>query len=260
MDFRIVEENLRQSFRALAVGRAEGCVAEWPGLSMASLGVRFQMFNAAFLSGAADSGTDLEQRLGKARQFFNGKGQPWAFWCCENWLGWRARFRLEHTCDRLGLRTVAEMPGMAAKVLSPPKRRLPELELRPVDSAAVLGDFRGVGSLCFHVPAGWFAEVFDWTDPALRPEFRSFVGYLDGVPVATSAYVPSEGAVGLYNIATVPAQRAKGIGEAITRATVDAALRECGPAAIVLQSTIAGRSLYERLGFRTVAQISVFNS
>src|ERR1700733_13821453 len=47
MDFHPVEENLRQSFRVLAAGRPRCDVIELPGVSIASLGVAFQMFNAA---------------------------------------------------------------------------------------------------------------------------------------------------------------------------------------------------------------------
>jgi len=63
MDFHPVEENLRQSFRALAAERPGASTAELPGVSIACLGVRFQMFNAAFLSGPVDGAGVLEARL-----------------------------------------------------------------------------------------------------------------------------------------------------------------------------------------------------
>ena len=130
---------------------------------------------------------------------------------------------------------------------------------RRSDSVWVLGalaDFRGIGSVCFHVPIEWFSEVFDESVPASRPGFRCWVGYLDGMPIATAASVPSRGVTGLYNIATAPGYRGRGFAEAITRHAVAAA----GDGPLVLQSTARGLRLYERLGFRAVTRILVYNS
>ena len=49
MDFVNVADNLRESFRAIAASRPPGEVRELRGVSIASAGVAFQMFNAAFL-------------------------------------------------------------------------------------------------------------------------------------------------------------------------------------------------------------------
>ncbi len=270
MDFHLIEENLRQSFRALVPGRPFGRVVELPGVSIASLGVEFQMFNAAFLSARVDNSDELKRRIETARGHFDREGIPWSFWVCEDWLGWLARRKLGAVFGRNGLRCSSEMPGMAATALAPLRQPLPRLDLRRVDSAKALADFRMVGALCFHVPGNWFAEVFDSTDPEARPGFRTLVGYLDGEAVATAAYVASPatagpgiagpGAVGLYNIATIPAKRGRGIGEAVTRLAADAARAETGRVPVVLQSSAMGRDLYQRLGFKTVARISVYNS
>ena len=70
MDFHPVEANLRQSFRILASGRAGADILELPGVSVASLGVYFQMFNAAFLNGPVFSQAELEICLETARDHF----------------------------------------------------------------------------------------------------------------------------------------------------------------------------------------------
>jgi hypothetical protein len=51
VDFPSVAGNLRESFRVIAASRGGGEIRELPGVSVASSGVTFQMFNAAFLSG-----------------------------------------------------------------------------------------------------------------------------------------------------------------------------------------------------------------
>ena len=62
MDFHPVEQNLRQSFRILAAARERADVCEIEGVSIASLGATFQMFNAAFLA----SPVATEAEIGKA--------------------------------------------------------------------------------------------------------------------------------------------------------------------------------------------------
>jgi GNAT superfamily N-acetyltransferase len=255
MDFVPIEENLRQSFRVLAAGRPRGDVIEFPGVTIASLGAKFQMFNAAFLNSPATRG-DFEERLESIQRHFRGRAMAWSLWICEDWLDRPLRRHLSQTCLRYGLRLSSEMPGMTADAIRHPKRELPVLEYRRVDSVRELADFRGIGSVCFHVPLDWFSEVFDETMPSSRPGFRCWVGYLDGAPVVTAATVPSDGVLGLYNIATAPEFRGRGFGEAITRHVAS----EAGALPLVLQSTSKGLHLYERLGFRAVTRILVYNS
>lgn len=258
--FECVANNLRQSFRVLAEGRESGGVAELPGVSIASLGAAFQMFNAAFLSAPVETEAVLHKRLGLARDYFVARGQRWAFWICEDWLTENGvRRKLSRACENVGLRLSSEMPGMSAERLAAPTRALPAMEMRRVDSASTLNDFRAIGASCFHVPIAWFAEVFNVSVTGQHP-FSCWVGYRDGEPVATAATIMHEGIIGLYNVATAPAQRHRGYAEVITRHAIDEATRESGSTRVVLQSTSGGLRLYQRIGFRPVTRILVYNS
>jgi GNAT superfamily N-acetyltransferase len=259
MGFRDVADNLRQSFRALAEDRTGADVIELPGVSIASLGVAFQMFNAAFLSKPVGTQSELEDRLRAAKQHFHSRGVEWAFWICEDWLAPGIRRNLPRACETYGLRLSSEMPGMATKRIQQAARNLPKIEVRRVQTAAILNDFRAIGSNCFHVPISWFSEVFDERITG-RHSFVCWVGYQDGAPVATAASVASDGALGIYNVATAPEHRKRGYGEAITRYAVQAGVRDGDMGQIVLQSTSAGRRIYERMGFEPVTRILVYNS
>ena len=70
MEFQPVESNLRASFRILAGGRPRGEVREIAGISIASAGVTFQMFNAAFLAAPVASDVEMERRLLVGRHAF----------------------------------------------------------------------------------------------------------------------------------------------------------------------------------------------
>jgi ribosomal protein S18 acetylase RimI-like enzyme len=259
MEFHPVEANLRQSFRVLAADRAGADVIELPGVSIASLGVTFQMFNAAYLSSTVENEEEMHSRLELARTHFQTRGLAWSFWICEDWLTRPLRRKLYRICQNFNLRLVSEMPGMTAGAIKPAQRPLPDLEIRRVDSLPVLHDFQAIGSTCFHVPTAWFSEVFDerW---AARGEFACFVGYRDGEPVATAASVPSPGAIGIYNVATAPGHRERGYGELMTRHAIGAGLTEYPASQVVLQATWQGLSLYERMGFRAVTRFAVYNS
>jgi len=79
-----------------------------------------------------------------------------------------------------------------------------------------------------------------------------FLGLLDGSPVATSALLTSTDVAGIYNVATIEAARGRGIGAAMTVAAVDAGAAT-GRDLAALEASTMGRPIYERLGFRHVA-------
>lgn len=259
-----MDANLRESFRILAKGRDRADIAELDGVSIASLGALFQMFNAAFLSRRVAGREDFHRRLFLARELFAFRRLPWAFWICEEWLPWSVRRALLETCEDAGMRAVSEMPCMFADALRESGRfalrgrETPVLDIRRAADAPTMRDFRHIGSLCFHVPPAWFEEVFDDTMPSR--EFHGWVGYRNGFPVATAATVISHEVIGLYNVATIPEAQGKGYGETITRHAITAAAQQSGLRRIILQSTAQGERLYKKLGFREISRLIVFNS
>jgi ribosomal protein S18 acetylase RimI-like enzyme len=263
-EFESLEANLRQSFRVLAQGRPRAQLAEMEGVSIASLGAAFQMFNAAFLNSRVATRMNLVARLDCAQSLFTASRLPWSFWICEDWLERSVRRDLTGTCEDFGLFTAAEMPGMVADSLREPgrfasiRRTPPPLDIRRARTPDAMQDFRAIGSVCFHVPVVWFQEIFDDATPSR--EFVCWVAYRGTEPVATAATVVSDGVIGLYNVATLPGERGKGYAESVTRHAVACASRESGLQRVILQSTALGERLYKRLGFREVSRVVVFNS
>lgn len=258
MDFESVADNLRESFRVIAASRQGGEVRELRGVSIASAGVTFQMFNTAFLSSPVASEMELEQRILTAAVVYQARGLEWSFWVCEDWLESKPRRRSRKIFERLGLRHAVDLPGMIAEAVEPPVRPLPELEVRRVDGGCTRDAFCGIGSTCFHVPLPWFQEVF--ASRTVWERFAAYVGYLDDEPVSTAAVVAGGGGVGVYNVATVPGRQRCGYGEAVMRHALAEARREYGTTRTILQSTPAGLRLYERMGFRAVTRVSVYST
>src|SRR5690242_17021534 len=108
MDFHPVEENLRQSFRILASAREKAAVCEMDGISIASLGTTFQMFNAAFLNSYVEGENDLERRIALAAVQFAERRIDWAFWMCTSFLDRKLQRRVEKIFSRMGMTLSSE--------------------------------------------------------------------------------------------------------------------------------------------------------
>jgi len=256
--FENVADNLRESFRVVAAGRGAGEIRELPGVSIAAAGVTFQMFNSAFLSAPVLSDAELQQRILLSASHFNVRGLEWAFWVCEDWMEGRTRRKSRQLFERHGLRHAVDLPGMVADRIAPPAKPLPSLVVRRVADDATRADFCAIGSVCFHVPINWFREVFD--NNVVWRQFAAYVGYQDDVPVSTAAIVMGGGAIGVYNVATLPDHQRRGYGESVMRHAVGEAQKEHGIVRTILQSTPAGLRLYERMGYRTITRVSVYAS
>jgi ribosomal protein S18 acetylase RimI-like enzyme len=255
-NFYNIAENLRESFRVIAASRIAGEVREMPGVSIASAGVTFQMFNAAFLSAPVATEAELAQRILLPSLHFNTRGQEWAYWVCEDFLQAKPSRRSRQIFERHGLRHSVDLPGMLAERILPPVKRLPRLTVKRVGDAATREAFCAIGSVCFHVPISWFCEVFD--SGTVWSQFAAYVGYLGEEAVSTAALVIGGGVVGVYNVATIPGHQRRGYGEAVMRKALEDVQRDHGCGPVILQSTPAGFRLYERMGFRTVTKVAVY--
>lgn len=110
--------------------------------------------------------------------------------------------------------------------------------------------FVAAGAASFGTPPEVFRQVFA---PRTAPlaGVRTYIGEVEGRPVATACGITVGDAVGLFAIGTVADERGKGYGAAITaRAAVDG-FRD-GARAAVLQASKSGRPVYARMGFETV--------
>jgi len=258
MEFESVAANLRESFRVVAANRASGELREMEGVSIASAGATFQMFNAAFLSAPVASETQMDLRVAQAAVYFATRGQRWSYWICRGWLDGRTGQRLHVVLRKRHLAQAVELPGMFAEDVATPARDLPPIDVRRVCDGPVKDAFCAVGSTCFNVPLGWFCEVFDGR--SVWDDFAAYVGYVDDQPVSTAATVIGGGVVGVYNVATMPGHRRAGYGEAVMRHAINEARRTHGLSRTILQSTPQGFHLYQRMGYRTVTGVAVFCS
>jgi ribosomal protein S18 acetylase RimI-like enzyme len=99
------------------------------------------------------------------------------------------------------------------------------------------------------------ARLFRSLPPSVT--WRYYLGSREGQPVAVSQLFQGAGVAGIYSVATVPEARRRGYGAAVTLAALRDA-RALGYRAAVLEASSMGFPVYERMGFRTLRQMSSY--
>jgi ribosomal protein S18 acetylase RimI-like enzyme len=80
---------------------------------------------------------------------------------------------------------------------------------------------------------------------------RCYVAEVGGQPVSTAIGVTVGSFTGIVNVATLPGFRGCGLGTAVTARAVADGLA-AGASGCWLQASVAGYSVYQKLGFRTI--------
>lgn len=155
-----------------------------------------------------------------------------------------------------GLALAEEMPTMGIDAAS--------LREAPVDAAY---DFVRIDASRAHEWGDAFARGYEippkiamkFAAPALEnaPECRYFAGTHAGEIVSTAFIHLEDGLAGIYGISTVPAHRRKGLGAWITAKALCEAATKGYPVGI-LQASVAGHPVYERLGFRRFGSMLLY--
>jgi GNAT superfamily N-acetyltransferase len=257
ISFEGMEENLRATLAMFTRAKPNGETRAYPGLAVAFSGVHFSMFNSAVLTSEVGSAAELDRRIKIAATHFAARHAPWSFWVCENWLDRATQSRMQDVFFKNGLHTVVSLPGMEAVRVGAPSRLLPEMEFRRVKDDATRSGFNHIMSMAFGMPHSIAREVYE-AENTWRGEFRGYLGYADGLAVASSATVVTAGVVGVYAVGTLPGHQHKGYAEAVMRYALTDARRRTGVEHTTLQSSEAGFRLYERMGYRTIARYAVF--
>lgn len=132
----------------------------------------------------------------------------------------------------------------------------PELEIRRVRDAADVARFQATAFEGFGLPAQ-AARLFLTDELFASPELEAYIGLVDGEPAATSLLIRTADVAGIYWVATREPFRSRGLGEAITWASVRAG-RAHGCAVASLQASALGAPVYARMGFHTPAHYASY--
>ena len=194
---------------------------------------------------------EADKKIQEVKQYFDSKGLPFTWQVDPGDKPVDLAGRLE----RAGFMR-DETPGMAVRIRELVEPRVLEgFRCEKVQSPQKLKDYARLLAKAYGIPeAGWDFIINGWTHLGLIPDLQHYIGYLGEVPVATSAVLYGEGVAGLYNVATLPEARGKGVGALISYTPfVEAGDRgyEIG----ILHSTRMGYPVYKRLGFEDVCKL-----
>jgi ribosomal protein S18 acetylase RimI-like enzyme len=225
-------------------------------LVLADSGLACDTFN--FLCRARLGSRAVAEEAAAAVAYFGERRRPFSWW-----VGPADRPRdLGMVLQGLGLERAESELAMAIP-LGSLSRAVPEvsgLEVRRVARPEELEAFARLSAANWTPPDPDVIEFYRLGASALlapdSPQWL-YLGCLDGEPVATAEATVVDGTAGLYNIATLPRCRGRGIGSLMTwRPLSDA--RSSGADLGVLQAAPAGVGIYRRLGFGSFGEITEF--
>jgi len=212
-------------------------------------------FNGVLCSKLPAEGDEIF--LAETIKYFHAKDVPAFTWWLEPHL---KRADWESVLARHGFGFSDDTPGMAID-LHTLNTSLPPMDgfkIRVVTDEESLRTWTNIFIKGYGLPAAWEAITFEqWLKFGFDFPMRNYIGYLNGTPVSTSTIFYGGGAAGIYDVATLPEARGKGLGAALTlQPLLDA--RQMGYRVGVLQSSDMGFNVYKKLGFRHLCQIENF--
>jgi ribosomal protein S18 acetylase RimI-like enzyme len=256
-DYHNIEANLRAAMRFFGEASGSGAVETLDGVVTMFSGIEYGVFNISLLTRQVSEKDPLERRLAEAGRFFKSRTLRWSFWLCEDLVDPVMRRHERQIFTNFGMRAISHPPGMLAPALLPPARVLPAIECRPVTDAITRAAFSELTSVAFEIPYTIAKMVYS-REEAWHGDYQGYVGFVDGRAVAICALVASAGVIGVYSLATLPAYRRRGYGEALLRTAASEVSRRTGFTCMTLQSTEAGYELYKRMGFHDATRFTVY--
>ena len=231
--------------------RPGGEIVDAGDVTRCSTGLAFRSVNCAVDIDLDPSTAD--DRIGQVRDWFEARGMPW------RWLvGPTSRpVDLGERLIRAGFALVSDGAGMALDLTGfEPEAPPAAVQITTVDDLAGLSDWEELQRRALALDDVRTRAWRDAHDRALSAggPMRVWVARVDGVPVAASGLFVAAGVAGIYNVATVPEARGRGIGRAVTVAALAEGIAQ-GQRTAVLGASDMGYPVYRRLGFREVSRL-----
>ncbi len=243
-----VDANYWESFASLAES-CGGAVLRRDGVLAVATGIPVPMLNHGFVK---EPLANPEASIREMVEFYDHSGLPFVLRVREG-----VDPEAEDTMAAMGMPYSDTVPGMAMFPIGDVPRPVDGLEIEVVRDERGLARYQGVMAEGFGMPIAFAKQLLG--PPFLElPGFESYLGLMDGEPVATSTTYASGGTAGVYNVATLSSHRRRGIGEALTWQAVSRG-REQGCRVATLQASVMGKPVYEHMGFRTVAPYRTFH-
>jgi hypothetical protein len=250
-------QQLIDAWTRFARRAASGEVADLPGVKVTFSRVSMPLLNAFFFSSPIADRADLERRVKALTAYGDQSGFAWTLTLCHEWLLPMSLDEATRIVSSVGLVPETHVIGMVTDTLAPPRRAAPELEIRPIDDQKTRVDAADLNTAAYDMPLAWGHEAF------AREAFYGegafgCVGYALREPVSTATTILVDGRLHVALVATAAAHRKKGYAEAVMRRSLAEAQSASGFKRSVLHATEAGFPVYQAMGYRTVADFTMY--
>lgn len=241
-------------------GRTEprAIVRDAGGVKIIDVGFELRVFNTAVLYQPAADEATFRSRLRAAYEHFRQRGSSWSIWICHGLLPPGLVRNVPRIVREFHLSRNSATPGMIASAIAP-RPPVSGLEIRRIEDAPSRASFCKILARMFQGPSDQLARMYRrealWGDT-----FRGYLGSIGGQDVCAGFAVAAAGSLGIYALATLPEFARRGCASALIRHAAEESRALDGELPYVLQAAEPGLRLYERLGFRTVTEFTLYCS
>jgi GNAT superfamily N-acetyltransferase len=224
------------------------------GVEFVFTGLPIPFFNVAIPTGRELSAASLESQARAAAAWALDKGAPWLFIVTHETIEPGAN--VAALLDGCGLVPLLPMTGMVARHVRPSARVVDGVQLEVPQDDAGCAAIIDVNSAAYGMDLAACKPAFGTT--RFWSSHIGVLGRADGTPATSAAVMMVDGHRYVALVATDPAFRQRGFAEAAMRRALDVAAQRHGELPTFLHATDAGRPIYARMGYETLATHTCF--
>jgi ribosomal protein S18 acetylase RimI-like enzyme len=226
------------------------------GFTAVFCGLPIMFFNLVLLDKQFLDGSELKSRAKAAADWAATRKVPWMLAICHELAPRGELAQVAKNLGSLGYHPAMPLTGMAADRVEPPTRPAPNAELHQAaddnDCKAIVDINSAAYGMELDPGTGLLDKTAYW-----KRAFAS-VGFVESNAVTCAATLPIDGHNYVSWVATLPRNQRHGLGEAVMRHSLSLAQQATGVERTVLHATAAGRPVYARMGYRVIANYTLF--
>lgn len=247
-------EQFAGAWRLMCRASRRAAMENGDGLELIFSGLPVAFFNVGLVTGRDMSAEGLASSGRRACEWAAAREVPWLFVVTHETLA--DGVNAAATLDAVGLAPLMPLTGMSTPRIAPTVRVPEGLQLTtPADDAGCAA-IVAVNGRAYAMELDAAGELIG-THSFWQSQFP-VVALKDGVPAACAAVMMVEGCRYVALVATEPAVQRRGYADAAMRQALMNAAAAHGERPTVLHATAAGRPMYERMGYTTIANHTVF--
>jgi GNAT superfamily N-acetyltransferase len=252
--FDLTTTQLLGAWRTMCAGSPGYQQRSADGVDYVFSGLPIAFFNVALVTARGVTADALADAGRSACAWAARQQVPWMFVVTHD--GLEDGVDATQTLDSAGLAPMMPLTGMLATEVSPPASLPGGLQVEIPQDDERCADVLHVNALAYgmDLEAGQslMAKRSFWASHV------PVVGSVDGKAVCSAAVMMVDGYRYVALVATDPAHQRRGYADAAMRHALRVARDVHGPHPTVLHATEAGRPVYERMGYQTIAKHTIF--